>query len=69
MKKQGTDFVYASWAAAKGTKRILEKILGGDVNKMLGERYVEEVFKGWVLILVSFLSYLKINHRARFQMP
>ena len=44
MKKQGMVFVCASGAAAKGTKSIFEKVLGGDVEKTLGERYVEEVF-------------------------
>ncbi|KAK3166957.1 hypothetical protein OEA41_010082 [Lepraria neglecta] len=38
MKKQGMVFVCASGAAAKGTKSIFEKILGGDGEKVLGER-------------------------------
>ena len=44
MKGQGIVFVCTSAAAAKDTKSIFEQVLGSDVEKMLGERYVEEVF-------------------------
>ena len=44
MRRQGLVFVCAGAAAAQATKSVFESILGGDVKKILGERYVEEVF-------------------------
>ena len=44
VKKKGLVFVCASSAAAEGTKSMFEKVIGSSVEKMLGERYLEDVF-------------------------
>ncbi len=44
VKAKGLVFVCASSAAAEGTKRMFEKVIGSSVEKMIGERYLEEVY-------------------------
>ena len=44
VKKKGLVFVCAGSAAAEGTKSMLEKVIGSSVEKMLGERYLEDVY-------------------------
>ncbi len=44
VKKQGLVFVCSGSAAAEGTKSMLEKVIGSSVEKMLGERYLEDVY-------------------------
>ena len=43
-KREGMVFVCTNKAAAAATKSRFEDVLGGRVEEMLGERYVEEVF-------------------------
>ena len=43
-KKEAMIFVCTNKVAAMATKSAFEKILGGCVGEMLGERYVEEVY-------------------------
>lgn len=43
-RREGVIFICANTAAAKATKSIFEKILGGRVGEILGERYVEEIY-------------------------
>ena len=44
LAKQGMVFVCSSKAAAEGTKSTIGYVLGGSVEKLVGERYVEEIF-------------------------
>ena len=44
VKKKGLVFVCAGIAAAEGTKNMFEKVIGSSVEKMIGERYLEDVF-------------------------
>ena len=44
VKKKGLVFVCANRAAAEGTKSTFEMVIGSSVKKMLGERYLEDVF-------------------------
>ncbi len=44
LARQGMVFVCSSRAAAEGTKSTFGSVLGGSVEEMLGERYVEEIF-------------------------
>ena len=44
MKQHGMVFVCGGKAAAAGAKRGLENVLDGSLDKILGKRYVEEVY-------------------------
>ena len=44
VKKKGWVFVCAGSAAAEATKSMFEKVIGSSVEKMIGERYLEDVF-------------------------
>lgn len=44
LKQEGMAFVCTNKIAAEEVKNTIEKILGGRVGEMLGERYVEEAF-------------------------
>ncbi|KAL9123036.1 MAG: hypothetical protein Q9187_000408 [Circinaria calcarea] len=44
LDQAGMVFVCTNAAAAKATASMFGKLLGGNIKKMLGERYVEEVF-------------------------
>ena len=44
MRNKGLVFVCTKGAAAKDTKSTFKNVIGGNVNKMLGERYLEEIF-------------------------
>ena len=43
VKRKGLVFVCASSAAAEGTKSMFEKVIGSSIEKMLGERYLQDV--------------------------
>lgn len=43
-RRKGMVFVCSNKEAAEGTKRVLGGVIGGNVDALLGERYVEEVF-------------------------
>lgn len=44
VKMKGFVFVCAGIAAAEGTRSMFEKVIGSSVEKMIGERYLEDVF-------------------------
>ena len=44
VKKKGLVFVCAGIAAAEATKSMFEKVIGSSVEKMIGERYLEDVY-------------------------
>ena len=44
LDQPGMVFVCTNAAAAKATANTLGRLMGGNIKKMLGERYVEEVF-------------------------
>ena len=44
VKKRGLVFVCAGSAAAEGTRSMFEEVIGSSVEKMIGERYLEEVY-------------------------
>ena len=44
LKQEGMAFVCTNKTAAVATKSVVEDILGGRVDEMLGERYVEDVY-------------------------
>ena len=44
VKKKGLVFVCAGSAAAEATKGMFEKVIGSSVEKMIGDRYLEDVF-------------------------
>ena len=44
VKKKGLVFVCAGVAAAEATKSMFEKVIGSSVEKMIGDRYLEDVY-------------------------
>ena len=48
VKKQGLVFVCSGSAAAEGTKAMFEEVIGSSVEKLIGERYLEDVFQSHV---------------------
>ena len=44
VKRKGLVFVCAGLAAAEGIKSMFEKVIGSSVEKMIGERYLEDVY-------------------------
>ena len=44
VKKKGLVFVCAGIAAAEDTKSMFAKVIGSSVEKMIGERYLEDVY-------------------------
>ena len=44
VKTKGLVFVCTGSAAAEGTKSMFEKVIGSSVGKMIGERYLEEIY-------------------------